>query len=328
MVLAGLSAAFPGQAFETARFTAHNLLLMTPVILFAAVLTSYARASGADGLIARVFVGRAGRMILAAAAFGAITPLCGIGVLPIVAGLLAAGVPLSPIMAFWLSSPITDPAMLAVTAGTLGLDFAVAKSLAALLLGLLGGFATQALQGVGAFAAPLRDRWPTGTAPTTCGGAPTAVVWQVWRDPDRSAVLLANARSAVGLMVKWLTLAFALESLIVAAVPPDVIAGVVGADSALAVPVAVAIGTPLYVDGYAALPLVRGLIDLGMTSGAALGFLIAGGVTSAYASVAVFALVRWPVFLWYLVLAVIGSALAGYGFEVAAGIDDGPFPMF
>ena len=38
-------------------------------------------------------------------------------------GLLTAGVPLTLVMAFWLSSPITDPAMLATTAATLGLAF-------------------------------------------------------------------------------------------------------------------------------------------------------------------------------------------------------------
>ena len=88
-------------------------------------------------------------------------------------------------------------------------------------------------------------------------------------------------------------------------------------DNMLAIPIAVAIGTPLYVDGYAALPLVRGLIELGMSPGAAMAFLIAGGVTSLYASVAVFALVRWPVFLWYLALAVAGAVAAGYGFQAA-----------
>jgi hypothetical protein len=34
--------------------------------------------------------------------------------------------------------------------------------------------------------------------------------------------------------------------------------------------------------------------------------------------VAVFALVRWPIFLWYLTLAVAGSTLAGYGYGFVA----------
>ncbi len=39
-------------------------------------------------------------------------------------------------MAFWLASPVTDPAMLALTAGALGLGFAAAKTLAAMIASL------------------------------------------------------------------------------------------------------------------------------------------------------------------------------------------------
>lgn len=121
-------------------------------------------------------------------------------------------------------------------------------------------------------------------------------------------------------MVKWLTIAFALESLIRGHLPPAMIADWLGAGRVGAIPLAVAIGIPIYLDGYASLPLVRGLMDLGMTPGAAMAFLIAGGITSLYASVAVFVLVRLPVFLCYLGLAVIGSIAAGYAFEAALAL--------
>jgi uncharacterized membrane protein YraQ (UPF0718 family) len=39
-------------------------------------------------------------------------------------------------MAFWLASPLMDPAMFAITAGGLGFDFAVAKTVAAVALAL------------------------------------------------------------------------------------------------------------------------------------------------------------------------------------------------
>ena len=71
---------------------------------------------------------------------------------------------------------------------------------------------------------------------------------------------------------------------------------------------------PIYLDGYAALPLIRGLIDSGMRPDAAMAFLIAGGITSAWAAIPVFALVRFPVFVVYLAMAISGSMLAGWGF--------------
>lgn len=326
-VMAGLVLAYPGIALETAVFALSSLVRLSPLLALAVGLSAFIRASGLDGQIARVFRGRPLAVILAASLFGALTPVCGLGVLPLIAGLLAAGVPLAPIMAFWLSSPITDPSMLVITAGTLGPVFALAKTVAAFAVGLAGGLATEALQGRGAFPAPLkpaaisaaRNR-ETACGTSCAGGEGGAVVWRFWRDPERRAQFLDETRAAALLIVKWLTLAFAAESLLQRALPPELIAGFVGGESAWAIPLAVAVGTPIYLDGYAALPLVRGLMDLGMSPGAAMAFLVAGGITSAYASVAVFALVRLPVFAWYLALAVIGSLLAGYGFQAALAL--------
>ena len=70
--------------------------------------------------------------------------------------------------------------------------------------------------------------------------------------------------------------------------------------------------------GGLALPLVGGLIGQGMAPGAALAFLVAGGVTSIPAALAVFALARLPVFLAYLGFALAGSIAAGLVFGLVA----------
>jgi uncharacterized protein len=311
--------AFPHLAAETAWFVAENLLLLSPLLALAVLLSAYLGASGLDRQVALVFRGRQFTMIVAASLFGALTPVCGLGMLPLIAGLLAAGVPLAPIMAFWLSSPITDPSMLVITAGMLGMPFAIGKTVGAFAIGLMGGLATEALTARGAFGAPLK-RAASGGAPGVTSGCEAggygtgAVVYRVWRDALRRRRFLTEIRASGLLIAKWLTFAFAMESLLRRVLPPELIAGLVGGECAWAIPVAVLVGTPIYLDGYAALPLVRGLVELGMAPGAALAFMIAGGITSAYASVAVFALVRLPIFLWYLALAVVGALLAGYGY--------------
>ena len=80
---------------------------------------------------------------------------------------------------------------------------------------------------------------------------------------------------------KWLTLAFFLESLMVAYVSSDWIAAYVGADNPFAIPLAAIVGAPSYLNGYAAIPLVSGLIEIGMTPGAAMAFVTAGAVSSS-----------------------------------------------
>jgi uncharacterized membrane protein YraQ (UPF0718 family) len=48
-----------------------------------------------------------------------------------------------------------------------------------------------------------------------------------------------------------------------------------------------------------------------MSKGAALSFMVSGGVSSIPAAIAVWALVKWRVFAVYLGLAFVGSSIAG-----------------
>ena len=82
--------------------------------------------------------------------------------------------------------------------------------------------------------------------------------------------------------------------------------------------VAALVGVPAYLNGYAALPLVGGLIDQGMAAGAGMAFLVAGGVSSIPAAMAVFALARPPVFIAYLGFAFVGAVGAGLAFALFA----------
>ena len=313
-----LAAVVPQQAIASALFVGGAVLEIAPYFALAVGLAAYAKASGADSLIARAFRGRPVRMILVAALFGALSPFCSCGVIPVIASLLAMGVPLSAVMAFWLSSPIIDPSMFMLTAGVLGLEFAVAKTIAAAGLGLLGGYATLVATRRGVFAAPLRS----GVA--ACGDAgtctPGSVAWRVWRERARLRRLAGEAGSVTLFLGKWLLIAFTLESLMVAYVPAETIAALLGADSAWAMGAAVVVGVPAYLNGYAALGLVGGLVEGGMAPGAGLAFLVAGGVTSIPAAIAVFALARLSVFLWYVALAIAGAFVAGFGYQAVLAL--------
>jgi len=298
----------PDLWLAAATFAVLNLVAISPVILIGALVVAGAAASGAVNLIATAFEGRETGMIAAAALIGALTPVCGISVLPLVAGLLAAGVPLAPIMAFWLSSPITDPGMLAITAATLGAPFAIAKTLAAFGIGVFGGAVTFAIARAGGLRRPTR---PNTIA--ACGAdLGSAVNWRFWMDPLRRTVFRNSAVAAVRLMVPWLAAAFVGEFFLKEWLSPDAVSSLVGGGNWWAVPLAATVGAPIYLDGYAALPLVRGLVDSGMGPAAALSFLIAGGITSAWAIVPVVALVRLPVVVLYVALAWLGAMLAGW----------------
>ena len=118
---------------------------------------------------------------------------------------------------------------------------------------------------------------------------------------------------------KWLLIAFVLEAVIVHYLDPSWISSLLGKEQFFSIPLATAVGIPLYTSGVAAIPIVEGLLKSGMGHGAALAFLVAGPVTTIPAMTAVFALVRRQTFAVYLGSGIIGSLLVGYAFQFIMG---------
>ena len=319
-IFAVLAALVPQQAAASAIFTAKAVWSVLPFFVLSIGLAAYAKATGAENLVAKAFSGRSDAMVVFASLVGALSPFCSCGVIPIIAALLASGVPLAPVMAFWLASPLMDPSMFAITTGVLGLPFAVAKTVAAIGVGLLGGFGVLALQRFGMLdGPPLQEGIGNGGCAGSKIRSPKAVVWRYWQEPARRETFSSGARQNALFLGKWLVLAFAVESLMVAYVPSGLIAGVAGDGGLLSIVIATLVGIPSYLNGNAALPLVAGLMDKGMAPGAAMAFLVGGGVTSIPAALAVWGVARRQVFAAYLGFAVVGALLSGVAFQLVAG---------
>ncbi|MEX0327562.1 MAG: permease [Ruegeria sp.] len=305
----------PGNWIAVVTFAGKALAHTGQYILFAVLLLSYLKATGAEVMVARAFEGRETRMIFLAAVFGGLAPFCSCEVIPFIAGLLALGAPLSAVMAFWLSSPLIDPPTLLITAAALGWPFAIGKAVAAVALGLFGGFAVRFLMRGGAFAQPLREYKPAGC----CGCGPKMddkPVWKFWQEPERRVRFRSEFVHNGLFLLKWLALAYVLEALLVNYVPADLIARVVGGEGLVPIVVAALVGMPAYLNSYVAPPLLAGLLEQGMTAGAAMAFMVAGAVSSIPAMAAVWSLVKPRVFATYLGLGISGAIVAGILFQM------------
>ena len=315
--LTGLLAIYDySQISRSLVFTVGSMWQMLPFFMLAIGLAAYAKASGADAIIAGVFSGNPVRATVLAAFVGALSPFCSCGVIPLIAAMLGAGVPLAPVMAFWIASPIMDPEMFILTAAGIGINFAIAKTLAAIVMGLLAGFSVLLVQRYGFLKNPLQANVTSGCASS---GANPSINWRFWQEPQRIASFRSESYSIGVFLGKWLAFAFFLESLMLAYISPDWITDYVGADNTFAIPLAAVVGVPSYLNGYAAIPLISGLLEMGMTPGAAMAFITAGAVSSIPAAIAVFALVKKPVFALYLSLGLIGSMLTAWVYQLSGG---------
>ena len=129
-----------------------------PFILFAVLALAYIKAPSAENVITRALEGTEGRMVILAALLGDLSPFCSYEVIPFIATLLAVKTPLSAVMAFWLTSPLMDQAMFLITSGTSGWHFKLAKTIAAIGIGFLGGGATMIFTKSVVFADRLREK--------------------------------------------------------------------------------------------------------------------------------------------------------------------------
>ncbi|MEL7114868.1 MAG: permease [Pseudomonadota bacterium] len=195
-----------------------------------------------------------------------------------------------------------------------------AEAAAAMLkgLGLFGGYMTMLFANSPVFADPLREKPQVGGC---CGvkapfqGKP---VWAFWHEADRRQVFRATWLENALFLVKWLMIAYLFEAIMVAYDTTAWVAAMLGGESLFTIILAALVGMPAYLNGYAAVGLMGGLVEQGMAPGAAMSFVIAGGVSSIPAAIAVWALVKERVFAAYLSFAFVGAVVAGMLWNVVA----------
>ncbi|MEL6167536.1 MAG: permease [Pseudomonadota bacterium] len=317
-ILAAIAVFDPGQFVPTLQFTAKAFGQTAIFITFAVLAVGYLKATGAESLLAKAFEGNPVQMVILAALLGGLSPFCSCEVIPFIAALLAVGAPLAAVMAFWLASPLMDPAMFLITAGTLGTDFAIAKTVSAVGLGVMGGFIVMAFAKTPIFVDPLRAtpaKKGCGCGTNPFSGKPE---WAFWREKTRVETFRSTVVENALFLGKWLLLAYIIESMMLAYVPAEWIAGILGGTGAGPVVLGAIVGAPAYLNGYAAVPLIDALLSQGMAPGAAMSFVIAGGVSSIPAAIAVWALVKPRIFAAYIGFGVSGAILAGFAWNVMA----------
>jgi uncharacterized membrane protein YraQ (UPF0718 family) len=316
-IFAALLLLVPEQAHRSAGFTLEAVLNILPFIILSVGIAAALKASGADQLVAKAFEGRPVKAIALASIFGALSPFCSCGVIPLVAGLLAAGVPIAPVLAFCIASPIMDPEMFVLTAAGLGLEFALVKTLAAILMGLTTGYVTLLISKSGALDGSLKTIAQPSCAAAKCSTntVEPRPVWRFWRQADRLRTFWKETGTAGWFLGRWLAFAFVLESLMVAYLPGETVISWLGDGNPLAIPLAVLVGVPAYLNGYAAIPLVSGLIDLGMSPATGMSFMLAGSVTSIPAAIAVWTIAKPRLFGLYVMMAASGALLSGMAYN-------------
>ncbi|HWR98339.1 MAG TPA: permease, partial [Candidatus Methanoperedens sp.] len=102
-----------------------------------------------DKRIRKRLAGSAHGAIIFATGVGLVSPLCSCGIVPLVISLIYGGVPLAPVFALLITSPLMSPDAFVITLGGLGPRLAWGKLASAVFAGVAGGYAVLAAQRLG-----------------------------------------------------------------------------------------------------------------------------------------------------------------------------------
>jgi uncharacterized membrane protein YraQ (UPF0718 family) len=103
-------------------------------------------------------------------------------------------------------------------------------------------------------------------------------------------------------------------------IPASWVTTLFGGGSIYNVPLAATLGLPFYINSEASLPLIRALLDAGMSQGAALAFLIAGSGTSIGAITGALTIARWRVVVLVVGVLWAGAILSGFALDLALAL--------
>jgi len=201
------------------------------------------------------------------AGFGALTPFCSCSTIPMLLGMLNAGVPFASATAFLFASPLLNPVIISLFVILMGwkitaLYFAV-TFVGAIAIGLL-------LDSLG-----FSDQVKPVAAVRSCCDCQQAT--------DARSRIQRSAGFAINLfrqLVPYLLIGAGIGAFIHGFVPTEIISRFAGPENPLAVPVAAIIGIPIYIRAETMIPICMALIEKGMSVGAVLALIIGGAGAS------------------------------------------------
>ena len=203
-----------------------------------------------------------------AAGFGAVTPFCSCSSIPLFIGFLTARIPLGITMAFLITSPIINEVALVLLWSLLGWKLALVYIAAGLLAGILGGIFMDALHAERWLQPYLLEQMKRPTLQMLMASSGRLRLTA----EDRHRFALHEVRTIFFRVWKWVVLGVLLGASLHGFVPQEWVAEHLGTGQWWSVPLAVALGIPLYTNVTGIVPVMESLLMKGLPVGTTLAF--------------------------------------------------------
>lgn len=279
------------------------LLLLTGMIFVITTLRTFVTPEQAQRWLGGK---REGVGNVLAALLGVITPFCSCSAVPLFIGFVESGIPLGVTFSFLVAAPMVNEVALVMLFGAFGWQVAGLYLVSGLVVAVVVGIVIGRLKMeryVEDFVYQIKvKRGGTGV--------------QIMSWVERFEQAWASTREIVGKVWPFVVIGIAVGAFIHGYMPDAALSEILGKAAWWSVPLAVALGVPLYSNAAGVIPVVSVLLDKGVLLGTALAFMMSVVALSLPEMIILRRVLKPRLIAMYIGVVTTGIILIGYLFNL------------
>jgi len=236
-------------------------LLLSVIIFVVSIIRSYFPPEKTRQILShkKQFMGN-----IFAALLGVATPFCSCSAVPLFIGFVEAGIPLGITLSFLIASPMVNEIAVVLLWGLFGWKVTSIYIGTGLFIAITGGFIIGKLK---------LEKWIEPYVYQIHIGQGQALINKTFR--ERIQYAKTNTKDILKRIWLFIIIAIGIGGFIHGYVPENFLTQYAGPQNPFAVPVAVALGVPLYASAAGVIPIVYALVEKGLSIGTVLAFMMA-----------------------------------------------------
>ncbi len=239
------------------------------------------------------------------ALLGTVTPFCSCSSIPIFMGFTSAGLPLGVTFSFLISSPMIDLGSLVLLMSVFGGKVAIAYVIVGLIIAVAGGMLIEYLHMEDQIEGFIRK------APKVDLELPELTI------KDRLDYAKSQAETTIKKVAPYIFIGAAIGAIIHNLIPETIITTVLGGHKWYSVPLAAAVGIPMYGDIFGTVPVAESLLSKGAGLGTILSFMMAVTTLSLPSMIMLGKAIQKKLLGTFAVIVTVGIIIVGYLFNWA-----------
>ncbi len=243
------------------------LILLVLIVFFMGFVNSYFPIDRVRNFLSRKKL--YGFQYLMASLFGVVTPFCSCSSVPLFIGFVKGGIPLGVTFAFLVTSPLVNEVAIGLFIGLFGVKTTIIYVISGVLLGTFSGMFLQKLK--------LEKHLTPWVKDLLVNSKKEQYIFTTEKQPfsKRLSIIWKETLDILKNVVPYVLIGVAIGAFIHGYVPENFFVEYMSKDNLFAVPLAILMAVPLYMNASGVLPVIQVLVAKGIPLGTAIAFMMA-----------------------------------------------------